>query len=170
MPYQSPNKSRHDRIRYNQGTKTCENGTFSKSLENCTAVYFATHCTLSTSASFLKTQVVSLLVDPFRLPDSKRDALPTVKTGIQLTVMYSYEFLVSRSWYLVKLSTFQSTSSRLSLDRPIGPPIIDDDPRWQSERIFTGDKNPFVWITKPASHYGTNIKSSRRCSILHVRV
>jgi hypothetical protein len=44
IPYQSPNKSHHDRIRYNQGTKTCENGTFSKSLENCTAVYFATHC------------------------------------------------------------------------------------------------------------------------------
>ena len=31
IPYQSANKSRHDRVRYNQGTidtKTCENGTF----------------------------------------------------------------------------------------------------------------------------------------------
>ena len=35
IPSQSPNKLRHDRIRYNQstiGTKTCENGTFSRKL------------------------------------------------------------------------------------------------------------------------------------------
>ena len=48
-PYQSPNKSPHDRIRNNQGTigtKTCKNGTYYLAISRKTrhAVFIATHC------------------------------------------------------------------------------------------------------------------------------